>query len=201
MDFDFAAREHLQVPTESHASRGNHTVLVYGAYGLTGRFVVTELIRRGLTPVLAGRSADGLAALAELHPDLHVRRAAADDPESLDLALVGVDAVINCAGPFLDTAMPVAEAALRSKVSYLDIAAEQPSTTSLFSDLDARAGDSGRDGAAGDGVLRRPGRSAGHADDGRLAGRGLDRDRDGPRGMAPDRWHPDDRDPQRRTAS
>ncbi|MGI8901727.1 MAG: saccharopine dehydrogenase family protein [Nocardioides sp.] len=143
MDFDFAAREHLQVPTESHASRGSHTVLVYGAYGLTGRFVVTELIRRGLTPVLAGRSADGLAALAELHPDLHVRRAAADDPESLDLALVGVDAVINCAGPFLDTAMPVAEAALRSKVSYLDIAAEQPSTTSLFSDLDARAGTAG----------------------------------------------------------
>ena len=32
-------------------------VLVYGAYGHTGRFVVTELLRRGLTPVLSGRDA------------------------------------------------------------------------------------------------------------------------------------------------
>lgn len=114
-------------------------MLVYGAYGLTGRFVVTEMVRRGLTPVLGGRSAARLVALADLHPDLHVRLADAADPESLDRALVGVDAVINCAGPFLDTAVPVVEAALRAQVPYLDIAAEQPSTISLFSDLDARA--------------------------------------------------------------
>lgn len=119
------------------------SVLVYGAYGLTGRFVVTEMVRRGLTPVLGGRSAARLAALADLHPDLHVRLADAADPESLDRALVGVDAVINCAGPFLDTAVPVVEAALRAQVPYLDIAAEQPSTTSLFSDFDARAREAG----------------------------------------------------------
>ncbi len=45
-------------------------VLVYGATGHTGRFVVDELLRRGLTPVLAGRSAERLAA----------RRAAARRP-------------------------------------------------------------------------------------------------------------------------
>jgi NADPH:quinone reductase-like Zn-dependent oxidoreductase len=44
-------------------------VLVYGAAGHTGRFVVDELRRRGLTSVLAGRSAARLAdaALAANH--------------------------------------------------------------------------------------------------------------------------------------
>ena len=37
-------------------------VLVYGAAGHTGRFVVDELLRRGLTPVLAGRSAERVSA-------------------------------------------------------------------------------------------------------------------------------------------
>ncbi len=103
----------------------NHTVAVFGAYGHTGRFVVAELCRRGWTPLLCGRDAHRLAALAAQVPNLETRIAAIDDPPSLDRALEGAAAVINCAGPFLDTALPVVDAALRAGIHYLDLSAEQ----------------------------------------------------------------------------
>jgi len=103
----------------------NHTVAVFGAYGHTGRFVVAELCRRGWTPVLCGRDADRIAALAAQFAELDAHVASIDDPQSLDRAFHGVAAVINCAGPFLDTALPVIDAALRAGIHYLDLSAEQ----------------------------------------------------------------------------
>ena len=76
------------------------TVTVYGAYGHTGRFVVAHLRERGFVPVLAGRDAGRLEALAAGHPGPEVRPAAVDDPAALDDALAGAAAVVNCAGPF-----------------------------------------------------------------------------------------------------
>lgn len=102
----------------------DQAVLVYGAYGHTGRFVVSELRTRGLVPVLAGREPLKLRALQSAHPDLEIRSASVDDAGSLVRALEGVAAVINCAGPFMRTAGPVLEAALTARVPYLDIAAE-----------------------------------------------------------------------------
>ena len=99
-------------------------VLVYGATGHTGRFVVDELRRRGLTPVPAGRRATGLGL---------------DDPDALRRALADVDAVINCAGPFLDTALPLARGAVEAGVHYLDVTAEQPAVEELYRELDAPA--------------------------------------------------------------
>src|SRR3954447_19800097 len=69
-------------------------VTVVGAYGHTGRFVVAELRRRGLLPVLSGRDPQRLAALAESYPGLETRPATVEDPGSLDRALAGVAAVI-----------------------------------------------------------------------------------------------------------
>src|SRR4051812_47229858 len=91
---------------------GSHRVLVYGATGHTGRFVVDELLRRGLVPVLAGRDADRLAALPPRHAALERRVVGVEDPDLLRRALTGAGAVINCAGPFLDTALPLARAAV-----------------------------------------------------------------------------------------
>jgi NAD(P)-dependent dehydrogenase (short-subunit alcohol dehydrogenase family) len=102
----------------------NPTVAVFGAYGHTGRFVVSELLRRGWTPVLSGRDAGKLAELAAANGDLEVRPASIDDPASLDRALRGAAAVINCAGPFASTASAVIDAALRADIHYLDVAAE-----------------------------------------------------------------------------
>ncbi|HWG66308.1 MAG TPA: saccharopine dehydrogenase, partial [Rhodanobacteraceae bacterium] len=51
-----------------------------------------------------------------------------------------VVAVLHCAGPFLDTAAPVLDAALRARIHYLDVAAEQRAVAdTLACDADARA--------------------------------------------------------------
>lgn len=114
-------------------------VLVFGATGHTGRFVVDELLRRGLTPVLAGRSAERLAAVAPQHPELDRLVVTLDDADALRQSLAGVGAVINCAGPFLDTALPLARAAVEAGAHYLDVTAEQPAVQALYRDLDAAA--------------------------------------------------------------
>ena len=107
-------------------------VLVYGAYGHTGRFVVQELLHRGWVPVLAGRDADKLGTLAVDFPGLESRAAAIDDAAALGRALAGTVAVINCAGPFLDTAPPILAAALRAGIHYLDVTAEQRSALDTY---------------------------------------------------------------------
>ena len=111
-------------------------VLVYGATGHTGRFVVDELVRRGLTPVLAGRSAERLAAVAPRHATLDRRVVGLDDPDLLRRAIAGVGVVVNCAGPFLDTAAPLARAAVESGAHYLDVTAEQGAVQQLYRELD-----------------------------------------------------------------
>ncbi len=108
------------------------TITVFGAYGHTGRFVVSELCKRGWTPILAGRDRARLKAVGDAHPALEVRVAMMNDPASLDYAVTGAAAVINCAGPFIDTAAPVIEAALRSRIHYLDVAAEQAAVLAVF---------------------------------------------------------------------
>src|SRR5215472_3888237 len=110
----------------------NETIAVYGANGHTGRFVVSELLRRGLTPILSGRNAGKLNEISNGFPGIEIRVASIDDPASLDRAVSGTAAVINCAGPFLDTAVPVVEAALGAQIHYLDIAAEQAAVLGVF---------------------------------------------------------------------
>lgn len=107
-------------------------VLVYGAYGHTGRFVITELLRQGLTPILSGRDPGRLAALAGQFPGLNVRPATVADAHSLEDAVHGTAVVVNCAGPFLDTAVPVAAAAVGAGAHYLDITAEQAAVQEVY---------------------------------------------------------------------
>jgi short subunit dehydrogenase-like uncharacterized protein len=95
------------------------TIAVYGAYGHTGRFVVAELIARGLTPILAGRDVDKLGSM-----DGDRRQADVGNPAALDRALDGAAAVINCAGPFARTSEPLIDAAVRARIPYLDVCAE-----------------------------------------------------------------------------
>ncbi|NEE20630.1 NAD(P)H-binding protein [Streptomyces sp. SID7499] len=114
-------------------------VTVFGAYGHTGRFVVAELRSRGFVPVLSGRDEVKLKALAASHPGLEVRSASVDDPESLDRALAGAEAVVNAAGPFATTAAPVIEAALRAGIPYVDVAAEIEANADTFTHFADRA--------------------------------------------------------------
>ncbi|MGW5047561.1 saccharopine dehydrogenase family protein [Streptomyces griseoluteus] len=113
-------------------------VTVFGAYGHTGRFVVAELAARGFIPVPSGRGASALEELADEH-GLDARVASVEDPASLDRALAGTAAVINCAGPFASTAGPVIEAALRAGIPYLDVAAELEANLDTFAHYSERA--------------------------------------------------------------
>lgn len=120
--------------------RSKGRVVVFGANGHTGQFVVAELFRRGITPVLVARDIGKLKA-AYSGQALEARVASIESQELLDRAFRDASVVINCAGPFLDTARPIIESALRSGASYLDLAAEQASVQDTFErfDRDARA--------------------------------------------------------------
>jgi NAD(P)-dependent dehydrogenase (short-subunit alcohol dehydrogenase family) len=121
--------------------RSERTVTVFGAYGHTGRFVVSELHEREWTPILSGRDPAKLAALGAEHPHAEIRPASVDDPASLDAAIVDAAAVINCAAPFATTAAPVIEAALRARIPYLDVAAEIEANADTFEHFSGRARD------------------------------------------------------------
>ncbi|MEH0936158.1 saccharopine dehydrogenase family protein [Micromonospora psammae] len=115
------------------------SVAVFGAYGHTGRFVVTELRARGFVPLLLGRDAEKLRALAASHPGLEHLVTSVDDPASLDQALQGAAAVVNSAGPFASTAAPIIEAALRAGIPYVDVAAEIEANLDTFTHFADRA--------------------------------------------------------------
>src|SRR5215510_3011993 len=119
-------------PSPTPSEKPDRTVAVFGAAGHTGRFVISELRRRGLTPILSGRDAAKLNAVAEAHPGSEARVASVDNPASLDRAISGAAAVINCAGPFMDTAAPLVEAAIRGRILYLDVTAEQSAALVAF---------------------------------------------------------------------
>lgn len=112
------------------------TVAVYGASGHTGRFVMDALARRGLAAVAVGRRADPRHGAT-------ARVAAIDDPAALARAFAGCAVVINCAGPFLDTAAPVADAALSAGSHYIDVTAEQASAQATLRDYDRAARERG----------------------------------------------------------
>src|SRR3984957_3675984 len=118
------------MPTQSDIS--GRTIAVFGASGHTGRFVVAQLFRRGFAPLAIGRDSAKMTESGFQQSGVPIRTASIDDPASLDRALAGATAVINCAGPFLDTADAVAAAALRARIHYLDVAAEQGSTQGTF---------------------------------------------------------------------
>ncbi len=131
----------------THDSNGASTAsqpgswIIYGAAGYTGALIAQHAQVSGHRPVLAGRTAAGVAALAE-QLGLQHRTAALDDPAALTAALDGVDLVLNAAGPFLHTAAPLAEACLRAGVHYLDIGNELQAFRALY-DLDQRARQAG----------------------------------------------------------
>jgi short subunit dehydrogenase-like uncharacterized protein len=97
--------------------------LIYGATGFTGRLTARTAKQRGLEPVLAGRNAAKLKAIAE-PLGLEYRAFELSDPGMIDAALDEVDAVLHIAGPFSATSKPMADACLRTGTHYLDITGE-----------------------------------------------------------------------------
>jgi short subunit dehydrogenase-like uncharacterized protein len=115
--------------------------MLYGAAGYTGTLIAQHARQRGHQPLLAGRSAAAVTALAE-RLGLPYRELSLDDPATLTAALADVDLVLNAAGPFLNTAGPLAEACVRAGAHYLDIGNELQVFRALY-DLDERARQAG----------------------------------------------------------
>lgn len=97
--------------------------LIYGAYGYSGKLIAQQAKKRGYAPILAGRDASKLNAVAE-QLELSCRDFAVTDVSVIKQHLEDVDLVVNCAGPFSRTAAPLMHACIASKVHYLDITGE-----------------------------------------------------------------------------
>ena len=95
-------------------------ILIYGAYGYTGELIAREADERGLDFAVAGRDGTKTRGLGvELDVDSRVFEA-----DEVRGNLDGVDVVLNCAGPFVDTYGPIVEACLETGTHYLDITGE-----------------------------------------------------------------------------
>lgn len=101
----------------------NKQLMIYGANGYTGELIAREAVRRGLQPILAGRSEAKLRPLAtEL--GLPLRCFSLNKPEFIAEQLRDVDVLIHAAGPFSATAAPMMEGCLLAKTHYTDITGE-----------------------------------------------------------------------------
>jgi short subunit dehydrogenase-like uncharacterized protein len=96
--------------------------MIYGANGYTGRLVASEAKARGLSPVLAGRSAEVAMLAGEL--GFAHRRFDLDDAAGVRAGLEDIGLVLHCAGPFSATSAPMLEGCLAAGAHYLDITGE-----------------------------------------------------------------------------
>ncbi|RLM57296.1 saccharopine dehydrogenase [Halobellus sp. Atlit-31R] len=95
-------------------------LLVYGAYGYTGRLIVERAVEHGHAPIVAGRDRQKTRGVATTH-GLQARAFAVED--AVD-HLGDVDVVLNCAGPFDETADSMVDACIETGTDYLDITGE-----------------------------------------------------------------------------
>jgi len=108
-------------------------IVVFGATGYTGRLVSEALVKRGVRPLLAGRSADRLAELASsLGGGFDTAVADVDRPETVRALVSSGDVMVSTVGPFSKWGEPAVQAAISAGVPYLDSTGEAPFIRSVF---------------------------------------------------------------------
>jgi len=97
--------------------------MIYGANGYTGHLIAEEAVRRGMHPIVAGRSREEITKIAE---QLGCRGRVFDlsTVERTRTHLADCQLVLNCAGPFSATSRPMIDGALAARTHYLDITGE-----------------------------------------------------------------------------
>ncbi|MFB6206928.1 MAG: trans-acting enoyl reductase family protein [Haloglomus sp.] len=99
-------------------------LLIYGSYGYTGDLIARQAAEAGATPTLAGRDRTEVQRqAAELDLPFRVFDLDADDVAA-HLEAADADAVLNCAGPFVETHRPMVDACVETGTHYLDITGE-----------------------------------------------------------------------------
>ncbi len=124
-------------------------IVLFGATGFTGELTARALAARGATPLLVGRSAGRVEALAsELGFESATADATAPDASAQIAALLGAgDVLVSTVGPFVRWGEPAVLAAIAARAHYLDSTGEPPFIRAVFE----RHGPSAQ--AAGSGLL------------------------------------------------
>lgn len=98
-------------------------LLLYGAYGYTGRLAAELAAAKKLDVVLAGRNEDKLVSLG-YRLSLPTRVVGLNDPGTLSTALKDIACVVHMAGPFAVTSAPMLNACLATHTNYIDVTGE-----------------------------------------------------------------------------
>jgi short subunit dehydrogenase-like uncharacterized protein len=124
-------------------------IVLYGATGYTGKLTARELLARGARPVLAGRDAarlDALAAQLSRADDgkpLETAVASAAEPAALRELIGAGDVLVSTAGPFLKVGQAALTAAVDAGAVYLDSTGEPPFIRQVFECYGPRAAGTG----------------------------------------------------------
>ncbi len=97
--------------------------MIYGANGFTGQLIAKESVRRGHTPLLAGRNEREIGRLGTAL-GLQTRSFGLSSHSEIVSGIADVAVVLHCAGPFSKTSEPMLSACLRRGIHYLDITGE-----------------------------------------------------------------------------
>jgi saccharopine dehydrogenase (NAD+, L-lysine-forming) len=114
------------------AKESNKRLLLYGAYGYTGRLTAELAAAKRLDVVLAGCNKDELRALGD-RLSLPTRAVAVNESDRLFEALSDIACVVHMAGPFAITSAPMLSACIATQTDYIDITGEIEVFESLWS--------------------------------------------------------------------
>jgi lysine 6-dehydrogenase len=122
--------------------------LVLGGAGGMGQGVARDLIKQQkVTSVILGDLYPDPERLGQKLRDsekINLIKMDVNDHDSMVSTFKKIDLVINCAGPFYKTAVPVAKAAVEAKINYIDICDDYEGTEVLFnSEIDKMAREAG----------------------------------------------------------
>src|SRR3954449_12136018 len=99
-------------------------IVLFGATGYTGRLVAEQMVKRGISPLLAARNADRLTAMARELGGLETAVADVARPETVHELVQKGDVLVTTVGPFARWGTPALEAAIGSGAHYLDSTGE-----------------------------------------------------------------------------
>ncbi|HWL37844.1 MAG TPA: saccharopine dehydrogenase NADP-binding domain-containing protein [Frankiaceae bacterium] len=114
-------------------------IVLFGATGYTGRLTAEALVRRGASPVLAGRNRDALTELATSLGGLDIAVADVAEPATVDRLVADGGVLVSTVGPFAKWGEPAVESAIRNGATYLDSTGEPPFIRRVFEEFGPRA--------------------------------------------------------------
>jgi short subunit dehydrogenase-like uncharacterized protein len=114
-------------------------IVVFGATGYTGTLTARTLVEQGARPVLAGRNAEALAALADELGGLETAYADATEPQTVRALVERDDVLVTTVGPFLRYGHAALAAAVDAGAHYLDTAGESLFVREVFEEYGVKA--------------------------------------------------------------